>query len=297
VAEVVMASNTAELEAAFAGVAAGDDVVIMLTGTSYSDTSISFGADAEIAVIGDGSQIISGNDGNPLVSVAGPSIVYLAGVAIGPNGLGDGLACTGTSVWLDDSEVRNNAQAGMDISGGCAAHLRRTVVRNNGGGGISVAGGDLELANSVVALNGNGISIFGGISLNTADVFVTYSTIAGNDSANATMSVQCSNMVSGEVRNSIIVGADGESVGTCAPLSFTTNAMDLAVPLAGGNVNVGAFVNGWFTSAAMGDYRLSASGQGVIPEAATWQEGDPLFDFDGDPIPTDMPSFPGYDQP
>ena len=32
-------------------------------------------------------------------------------------------------------------------------------------------------------------------------------------------------------------------------------------------------------------------------DIAQWDEGDPLFDFEGDAIPTDMPSFPGYDQP
>ena len=32
-------------------------------------------------------------------------------------------------------------------------------------------------------------------------------------------------------------------------------------------------------------------------DIALWQPGDPVADIDGDPIPTDLPSFPGYDQP
>ncbi len=32
-------------------------------------------------------------------------------------------------------------------------------------------------------------------------------------------------------------------------------------------------------------------------DIAQWTKGDPLTDIDGDAIPQEMPSFPGYDQP
>ena len=32
-------------------------------------------------------------------------------------------------------------------------------------------------------------------------------------------------------------------------------------------------------------------------DIAMWEDGDPTADVDGDDIPTDMSSFPGYDQP
>ena len=117
---------------------------------------------------------------------------YVAGVTLAGNVNGDGLSCSGTAVWLDDSEVRNNAQVGLDISGGCEAHLRRTVVRTNAEGGIDQTGGVLSLKNSVSAANGGTFSAFGGISLDGVEIDITYSTIAGNDSQNAGMSFRCS---------------------------------------------------------------------------------------------------------
>jgi hypothetical protein len=56
-------------------------------------------------------------------------------------------------------------------------------------------------------------------------------------------------------------------------------------------------MSSWFAMPDMGDYHLTTSGETEFADIAMWQEGDPLTDIDGDPIPTDMPSFPGYDQP
>lgn len=293
--DVVMAANTAQLETAFAGVGAGDDVVVVLTGTSYNSASIDFVAGAEIAVIGDGSQSISNDTSGGVIGTGGSSILYLSGVAVAGNITGDGITCSGTSVWLDDSEVRNNAQVGLDISGGCSAHLRRSVVRANSGGGIDQVSGELRLTNSAVALNGGTLSPFGGISLDGVDVVATYSTIAGNDSQNSGMSIRCSGMNSGTVRNCIISGADAASIDACSGVTLVDNAVDeMVLP---GNTFVGAVDGGWFVDAVSGNFHLTASGEAEFMDIAQWQDGDPLADVNGDAIPTDMPSFPGYDQP
>lgn len=292
-----MTANTAQLEAAFSSASANDDVVIVLTGTSYSGASIDFVTSAEIAVIGDGSQDISGNASSGIVGIGGSAIVYFAGVSVAGNISGDGLSCSGTSVWLDDSEVRNNAQVGLDVSGGCAAHLRRTIVAVNNAGGLDIAGGELHMRNSVVARNGDEFSsTVGGIALDGTIVDITYSTIAINEALTAARgSLFCSGGESGSIRNSTIV-ADGNTIDGCAAALLATNAVDDS-GIGGPNDNVGAADPGWFSNVGADNFHLSMTGETVFMDLAQWQDGDPTTDVDGDPIPTDMPSFPGYGQP
>ena len=294
-ADVQMVASTAALETALGGLSAEDDAVLVLTGSDYSGLSVDLVASAEVAILGDGAQTLSGNSSGAFFGSGGNSYVYLAGVTLAGNVSGDGLSCSGSAVWLDDAEVRNNAQVGLDVSGGCEAHLRRTVVRANSEGGLDQTGGSLSLVNSVVAGNGGSFSAFGGISLDGVEVEVAYATIAGNDSQNAGMSFRCSGTNSGAVRNSIIVGADPASVDCSGPL-FESNAVD-ETGLGATNQMVGAFNPGWFSNPGAGDFTLTASGESEFMDIAQWADGDPLFDFEGDAIPTDAPSFPGYDQP
>lgn len=55
----------------------------------------------------------------------------------------------------------------------------------------------------------------------------------------------------------------------------------------------------WFSDFASGDYSLTAAGQAQFADAATWLEGDPPFDFEGDPRPATDGSadYPGADVP
>ena len=291
--DVQVIANVGQLNTALGGLGANDQVVLVLAAGTYGST-LGIGGSAEVAILGQGAPILAG-DGSRAVDAFASGIVYLSGVEI-VNGSGDGISCSGTSVWLDDSEVRNNAQVGLDVSGGCAAHLRRTVVAVNNGGGIDQVGGELRMTNSVVALNGGSVSPFGGLSIDGVDILVSYTTIAGNDSQNTGMSIRCSGANTGEVRNSIVSGEDASSVDPCAGVSVLSSRVDEG-GLGGTNTNVGAFDPGWFSNPATGNYHLTGSGETVFMDIADWQAGDPLFDVDGDPIPTDMPSFPGYDQP
>lgn len=289
--DVVNVANTGELTAALSGLGAEDDLVVRLGAGTYGVT-VDVGV-AEVALLGSGDPVLSG-DGSRAVDVFGDGLLYLANVEV-VNGSGDGLSCSGSAVWLDDAEVRNNAQVGLDVSGGCEAHLRRTVVRANSEGGIDQTGGALSLVNAVVSGNGGSFSAFGGISLDGVEVEVVYTTVAGNDSQNAGMSFRCTGTNSGAVRNSIIVGADPASV-DCSGPSFGSNAVD-ETGLGATNQMVGAFDPGWFSNPGAGDFTLTSAGETEFMDIAQWEEGDPLFDFEGDAIPTDMPSFPGYDQP
>lgn len=296
-ADVQMVANTTALETALGGVSANDDVVLVLTGSDYSGLSVDLVASAEVAILGDGSQTLSGSSSGAFFGSGGSSLVYLAGMTIAGNVSGDGLSCSGAAVWLDDAEVRNNAQVGLDVSGGCEAHLRRTVVRANSEGGIDQTGGALSLVNSVVALNGSLAATFGGLRLDSVEVQVTYSDVVGNQSGTGSRSsIFCVGGGGGEVRNTIAAGPGGSTISGCAALSFETNAVDTS-GLGATNTSVGMYDNGWFSNPGAGDFTLTASGETEFMDIAQWVEGDPLFDFEGDAIPTDVPSFPGYDQP
>ena len=295
--DVVMASNTAQLESAFTAASADDDVVVQLTGTNYANVSVDFVANAEVAVLGDGSQDISGNTSGGIIGTGSSAIVYFAGVSVAGNISGDGINCSGTSIWLDDTEVRNNAQVGLDVSGGCAAHLRRTVVRANAGGGVETSGATslLAMENSLVVDN-VGATAGPGVRVTSAEIAVSYSVLAGNGTIANPDNIECLSGATGYARNSIVSGQNGNSIVTCGGLTWENNGVDTSA-LGGSNENVGMYDSSWFADPGTGDYRLTTAGESEFMNIAQWQDGDPLTDIDGEPIPTDMPSFPGYHQP
>jgi hypothetical protein len=279
----------------FAGLDTGDDRVLVLTGTTYDD-GIDFTVDAEVAIIGDGSQSIIANSTNGLIDTAGNAILYIEGVRIGPNGTADGLTCAGTAVWLDDVEVSGNTAVGLDISSGCTAHLRESAVRSNDGGGIVATASSIFAENSAIVSNGDSFSNLGGVQISDSDVLVTYTTIAANDSqAPERASVYCTGTPTGTIRNSILVGFDAGTISGCGALTLDTNAADSA--LGGTNSNVGILSATWFDNPGAGDFHLATAGEPVFMDIAMWQDGDPETDFDGDDRPTALPSFPGFDEP
>ncbi len=294
VADVQEVANTGELESALDGLGADDQAVLVLAAGTYGETA-SIPSDSEVAILGPASASLQGGGGFGL-SVASGAIAYVAGPTVA-NGNDTGVRCIGESLWVDDSEVRNNAQVGLDVSGGCAAHLRRSIVAVNNGGGIDASGGELHMVNSVVGRNGDELtSLFGGLSANGTMLEVTYSAFVGNEATNGDRaSIFCAGGESGEMRNSIIV-AGGDSVDGCAVGLLDNNAVD-GGGLGATNENVGSVMAGWFVNLGANDYRLTASGQTEFMDIAQWVERDPLTDIDGDAIPTDVPSFPGYDQP
>ena len=298
VADVTMVGNVTELSAALAALGPDDDAVFVLEAGTYG-TTVNIGSNIELAILGNGmiAPTLAGN-GPRSVEVFSNAIVYLGNIQISNTGVGgDGLSCSGTAVWLDDSTVRNN-QLGMDISGTCAAHLRRTVINNNAAGGIEVSSGQLSMRNSAVGRNGDDLSsTVGGMRLDGTVVDITYSSIVGNETVNPDRgSMFCLGGEAGSIRNSIIVGA-GSSIDGCDGIMFSHDALDDSGVMGTNLEDVGATMPTWFEGLGLGDFRLTATGQTIFDGLAIWEPGDPLTDIDGDPIATDSESTPGYDQP
>lgn len=294
VAEVVPIANTGELTAAIASLGAMGRAVFVLEPGTYNVT-ILLGASTEVAILGKGTTVLAGNSPRA-VDVYQDAIVYLDGVQV-VNGSGSGIVCDSASVWLDDGQVRNNSALGLDISGGCAVRLRRAAVRANPGGGMDLSGvtSTLAMRNSLVSDN-VGPAAIPGIRAISSQVEITYSVIVSNGTFAAPDNLECLSGASGSVRNSIIAGPAADSIVTCGALTWGNNAVDTA-GLGASNTDVGNYNGAWFISPGMGNYRLTSTGETVFDGIALWQDGDPITDIDGDPIPTEGPSFPGYDQP
>jgi len=297
VADVVMVANGSELAAALGGLTPDARAVFVLSPGTYSVTA-DIGSSAEVAILSSGmtAPTLSGN-GSQSVEVFGNAIVYLANMQVSNTDAGGaGISCSGTSVWIDDSTITGNSQLGLDVSG-CNAYLRRTVIADNGGGGLDMSGGELRITTSAIGLNGNELSSsVGGLRVDGTIVDVTYSSLVGNEALDNTRgSVFCVGGVSGVIRNSIVIGA-GDSISGCDDIMFDWSALDTA-GFSGSNVDVGPVTPGWFVGLAANDFHLTASGQETFADIALWEPGDPLTDIDGDPIPMEQSSTPGYDQP
>ncbi len=294
--EVMLVGSANELEG-IVGALEGTDRAVLVLEPGFYPVTIDFGDSTEVAVLGSivSPPILTG-DGARVVEVFGDAIVYLSNIEVANSNIaGDGLDCTGRSAWVDDSRLDGN-RIGI-VSAGCSVHARRATIVQNTDRGIECSGGELSLINSAVGLNGNGFTPdVGGLHLTNVTVDFVYSSIVANQSSiPVEASIACAGGEMGVVSNSIIL-AGGGGLGGCDGLSLVYNAVDNPI-IGRPNVDVGAAMGSWFMGLGTGDFHLSAAGEGMFADIAQWQEGDPVADVDGDPIPTDTPSFPGYDQP
>ncbi len=115
-----------------------------------------------------------------------------------------------------------------------------------------------------------------------------YVTIAGNS-----IGLDCDNGATGVIRNSILTNVAASVDGSCS-LSFIDNAIDES---GFGGTMVPAFDPSWFVVSEGSRFFLSDEGQTVFDGIADWDDGDPLYDIEGDPRPTRALGYPGVDEP
>jgi hypothetical protein len=273
-------------------------VIHLFPGDYELDSTLTVSDNQEVAIIGTGN-LIKSNSGGP-VWVGGEGILYLDNVILrNDEPWWDGLRCRGQSVWIDNSQIRDN-HAGIDAGIGCHVHLRRSSVYSNEYLGITLGSqARLRCENSLIARNGFGANSGGALQLINAQLDFAYCTVAQNYSTNNTNdhSLACFNS-SGIIRNSIFSSYE-DSIYTenCDNLEFETSALDTS-GFGESNVNVGTASSDWFVSAPNGNFRLSPTGVAEIGDIAIWQEGDPETDIDGNPRDTRGGySFPGYHEP
>jgi hypothetical protein len=180
------------------------------------------------------------------------------------------IDASGSKIWLDEC-IFATTSYGSDFSAnqeGTAVHLRSAA--------------ELTMRNTTISDVRNdgatGIDVGGGSSAT-----VLYSTIGAQSSSPAMV---CSNVGTVTVRNSILAAQTNPA--------HACGAADLVSTAVRSNVTTG-----WFVNYASGDLHLSATGSTQFADIATWLEGDPPFDLDGDARPDEdgTPDFAGADVP
>lgn len=293
VADVVNVSNAAQLELALDELGAGATRVIRLAEGHYDVAPLIVEDGQEVAFVGSlGTTVTRSTGGQPphTFSVGSDSKMSLSNLTIA-DGTGRAIGqASSAELWVQG--VRSHGyEFAIDGAGdrtirGSALSGRLGVIRQ--------LGGQLRIENtSIGPSEGTGIEF----AMLSSIVDIRYATIAGN-----AMSLTCSQPYpSGIVRNSILVGTDGNSIGGNTPdscretgdLSFIDNAVDQA----NYGVLVGAYDASWYIDPDSLDFHLTEFGVEALTEIADWDTGDPLLDIDGDPRPTDVRGHPGVDEP
>ncbi len=270
---------------------------------------------AEVAIIGDGTQVLTGSD-FALLPLTRNTILYLHGVTLTSSG-GNGVHCSGQELWLDDSRIVGNADYGIRASSRCSVYIRRSVLAL-----------DPSSQFDVVAIEPN-IDLSGGEPsplpptlriensfLYAEDSVLGTRTIAVSTGVRATIvgstvlgTVRFSSFPSGgdelqrlEVRNSIIlsqiepVDYDFAPIGSSSVDEFIArnNAFDnipefwetnasLGLPSFQfeENLDVGHIDHSWFQDVESFDFHL-VDGH-PFDGVAQPEPGDPDTDIDGDP--------------
>lgn len=273
----------------------GESWVVHVIGANYLEHVVA--TDATVALLGQGAVSVLGEPGLDDGSLSIESgFVYLQGVRVRDNLESHGIVCSGGGLWMDQSEVRDNAEYGIYLTAPCDVTVRRASVHDNLGGGIRQLGGTLHLDNAAVAGNGDGVS-GPGINAQYSDIHILYSTIAGNDAVGAD-SIQCLD-ATGTVRNSIVQGVSTGSVDLdCFVFDFTTNAIDTMSFVGADGVPVDAYDPQWFVNPDEGDFRLVNAPFTQFGDVAEWVDGDPPNDADGTmrPVGGEL-GFAGVDEP
>jgi Right handed beta helix region len=289
-------SPSCSLAQVVAGLGVGESWVVHAQGgTPYDEQIVANGV--TVAILGAGVPQLVGEPGLDEGSLSIESgTVYLQGVRVRDNLESHGISCGGGTLWMDQSEVRNNEEYGIYLTSPCQITVRRAGVHNNAGGGIRQFGGTLVLDNAVVARNGTGTH-GPGINAQFAELQIVYSTIAGNDGV-GNDSLQCLT-ATGAVRNSIVQGIDTGSVDLdCFVLDFATNAIDTASFVGADGVAVDAYDPQWFADPDEGDFRIVNAPFTQFGDVAVWQDGDAALDADGTVRPVGGAlGFAGVDEP
>jgi len=238
------------LQTAVNGVADGAQHALLITGSAASNHSATVDGGKTIA-------IVSMNE----------SIQTVLGV---PAGSTPTLTVSGVTsrVFLHRLRLEGSNDVGISVGSGGTLYADSVRVAGNDGGGIELASGTSGfLRNCMVG----GAADVATVDASSATVEVLYSSVLGG--LGDADGFVCSSGTNISIRNSII----------------TTRGSTPALGCAGAEVSASAIedsgMTAWFADYNGGDATLTATGQAEFANAAVWELGDPLFDFDGDDRP------------
>ncbi|WAS98385.1 hypothetical protein [Nannocystis punicea] len=288
-------------------VEAGAPRAILVRAAVY-DEALAVPDSSVVAILraGAGDVEITGT-GEATLAIGGGARVYLDGLELRGNDVGNGVACDAGELWIDRSLIRQHHISGVSAVG-CDVRVRASTLNKNLGEGLFASGGSVRLENSFITENGdkaNADNPRGGLALaGGAAATLVYVTLVGNNAyTGGGLSIECEPDAAEEsvsLRNSIAFNAVGYSTFNCEGVEVVTHSAYSAATDEPDDDNVGVATAEvpMLVSADMaipGVYRpLPAT---KLDAVAMFEGGDPDVDFEGDPRPTDESSFPGADQP
>ena len=246
----------------------GGQRALLITGSGATNHSATVGGGKTIAIVSMNTSIQEINGAAaPIVTVSGAtSTVYLHRVRLeGSNDVGISVV-SGATLYADSVQVAGNDGGGIELASGTNGFLRNSMVAGFGGNpgvpAISASGAEVDILYSTVGLPAN----FGGAPLECSGGAVS-------------------------VRNSIVVNENNTPGNEVDCPGSTVENSRLETTLS---------PTDWFGAGfASGNYFLNTAGQTEFANAATWELGDPPFDFEGDLRPTEdgTMDFAGADVP
>lgn len=290
------------IKAALAKVAAGPKDTpraLRVGGATYVD-ALTVPSGHVVAIVREGAEAVKlTGKGAEALKIESGARVYLDHLDISGNADGDGIACAGAEVWIDDVVLGGHGKSGV-AAANCVARVRATIITKNVGEGLYVAGGKLFLENTFVTLNG-GIDGRGGVALaGGAKAEVVYSTLVANAAGiGYGHTIDCDPAEPGEtltVRNSIALNKNGYSTILCSDaetIDHSALSQETDDPM---DDNVGvleAETATLLTQEPSGVYRPKLGTK--IEAIAVRNADDPAVDFENDPRPEQ--SYPGADEP
>ncbi|MCY1062991.1 right-handed parallel beta-helix repeat-containing protein [Nannocystis sp. SCPEA4] len=293
---------------ALSRVAADAPRAILVRPAAYGEPLV-VPASAVVAVVrvGAGDVEITGA-GDEALAIGANARVYLDGLEIRGNDLGSGVGCNGGELlWIDRSLIRQHNISGV-AAVDCEVRVRASVLTKNLGEGLFVSGGSVRIENTFISDNGDKLNADnprGGLALaGGAQATLVYATLVGNNAyTGGGLSVECDPDAAAEsieLRNSIAFNAVGYSTFNCEGVEVVTYSAFSAGTDDPNDDNVGVATAEVPMLIAPdpglpGVYRPMPGTK--LDAVAQFASGDPDFDFEGDPRPTDELSFPGADQP
>ena len=249
----------------------------------------------------------------PAILVEDGATLYLVNAKVRHMASGDdgdpddemAIQCRYAAMWLDDVRVQDTEGLGVS-SEECNVTIENSRVQECEGGGVRFDGGELSMYNTLISENGdNSINVSTpAIYLNDMEhVEIVYCTVADNeahDDHEGAVSLDCGPRENrGEIRNSIFVADDGDSLDSEAcpndALEFGFNAVDDDAFDDAPNKGVGDYDPEMFT----GNFQLDTNKDDYkqLEDIAHWAHGDPEKDINGTARPQDQAGYPGIDEP
>ncbi len=238
------------------------DPLVYLESNTISISAAIFAAPGE-------SPVVRGSVSSAL-TVSSSGHLYVSGISIDSTAGGSvGILIQGGQTWIEKSRIVNNSGGGIVVDGGGSLVLENSFV-----------GGNTTDVDALVVTDGSAT--------------VIYSTLAGGAAASNALSCEAGATV--DIRNSLLVSRQSEDEVVCDEAILSNNALEMDVAE---NTSLGEMPDtSWFVSYMSGDFSLSGAHPEAIEMAATWLDGDPATDIEGDARPTTdgMPDFAGADR-